>query len=186
MNVKIAEFDEHDRAEIDRALGISKSYGIAADDKVVHSLEERKLLQVTTSPTIRTPNGSKASVSYEAGQGLDRRDDAKPITHEIEIAPTIVSGNEPKIVTEIRYRETTGKGDSQRTREIQTGAKLKPGDTLAFHFSPQPSAHGKNAQAASGVGKLLFVKATIVKPKPAAGEAKPNPRVSYRKSPAQQ
>ena len=40
LNLKVAEFDEKDRAEIDRTLGISKKFA-GFDVKAVRSLEEK-------------------------------------------------------------------------------------------------------------------------------------------------
>lgn len=183
VNVKIAEFDEKDRAEIDRVLRTSKGFA-ALDEKSLRSLEENKLLRVVTSPTIRTPSGSTASISYEHGEGRDRNGKTQPVTHDITVTPHVEPGVEPTILAEIRCRETVGTGLEQHAIEIDTGAKLKPDEAFAIHFCLRPSATPANAPAAS-VGKLLFVTATIVESKP-KGKVSPNPQVGYQASPPKQ
>lgn len=184
VNLKIAEFDEKDRPEIDRAIRTSRGLAGGIDEKTVRSLEERKLLRAVTSPTIRTPSGSTASVSYEHGEGRGRNGKIQPVTHEIAVTPQVVSGNEPTIVANIRCRETIGKGDEQSMKEIDTGAKFKPGETFAIHFNHRPLAASENVPGA-GVGNLLFVTATIQKPKP-AGDTYPDPRIGNQALQAKQ
>lgn len=183
VNVKIAEFDEKDRAEIDRTLGTSKGF-VALDEKALRSLEEKKLLRVVTSPTIRTPSGNTASISYEHGEGRDRNGNIQPVTHDITLTPRVEPGIEPTILAEIRCRETVGTGVGEHRIEIDTGAKLKSNETFASHFYLRPSAAPENAPAA-GVGKLLLVTPTIVEPKP-KGKIYPNPQAGYQASPAKQ
>jgi hypothetical protein len=183
VNVRIAEFDEKDRAEIDRVLGTSKGFA-GLDEKALRSFEEKKLLRVVTSPAFRTPSGSTASISYEHGEGRDRNGKIQPVMHDITVMPHVEPGIEPTILAEIRCRETVGTGAGQNSTGIDTGAKLKPGETFAIHFYRRPSAAPANAPAA-GVGKLLFVTATIVGPKP-KDKVYPNPQVGYQASPAKQ
>lgn len=174
VNVRIAEFDEKDRAEIDRMLGTSK--GMAGlDEKAVRSLEEKKLLRVVTSPAIRTASGSTASVSYEHGEGRDRSGKIQPVMHDITVTPRVEPGVDPIILAEIRCRETVGTGVGAHRIEIDTGTKLKPDETFAIHFYLRPPVAPANAPAA-GVGKLLLVTATIVESKP-KGKVYADPQV---------
>lgn len=186
VNVTIAEFDDQDRAELDREIGTSKVGG-PVDDKIVQSLRERKLLRVLTSPTIRMPIASTATVSYEAGKGFDRAGNETPMTHEIEIASKVEPGNKQTIVTTIRYRETVGKSDRQRMSEIDTGVKSNDGETWVFHFSAYArpdDGSAKNSDAHAGGGRLLFVKATIVEAKASVSNASATRRPSPASSPA--
>ena len=183
VNIRIAEFNEKDRAEIDRMLGTSKGFA-GLHENALRSLEEKKLLRVVTSPTIRTPSGSTASISYEHGEGRDRNGKIQPVTHDITVTPRVEPGSEPTILAEIRCRETVGTGVEQNRIEIDTGAKLKPDETFAIHFYLRTSAAPANSPAA-GVSKLLLVTATIVEPKP-KGKVNPNPQVGYQALPAKQ
>ncbi|HXT59924.1 MAG TPA: hypothetical protein VN699_14900 [Pirellulales bacterium] len=178
VSVTIVEFDEQDRAEIEKALGISaKLLQIGAlDDKILKSLTERKLLRTASAPTIATSSGNTANVSYESGQGLDRQGNTKPITREIEITPIIDPRKQETILIDIRYRETTGAGPQRRVKEIDTGARLKPGETLLACRMPL----GMKANTSDSVrdpGQLVLVKASIdpAKPTPKATFPSPTP-----------
>ncbi|HEV7224029.1 MAG TPA: hypothetical protein VGN42_15070 [Pirellulales bacterium] len=146
------------------------------DDKILESLTERKLLRTVSSPTIATPSGNTASVSYESGQGLDRQGNAMPTMREIEITPTINPAEEKMIVVELRYRETTGAGPQRRMKEIDTGARLKPGETRLACRMPLGMA-AKIARSEGDASKLILLKASIdpAKPAPKATFSSPTP-----------
>lgn len=192
VEVVLAEFDEVDRAEIDRAIGrqpgIHDGQVQAVDCKQIRSLEERKLLRVIATPKIRMASGSTASVSFEHGEGLDRQNKVKPVHIEIEVEaiPNFKAEEQPTIAGVVRYSETTGNDNWRRLKGIDTGVESKAGETCALHFKPRSQAPAKAGQPAKSLIKMLFVTTTIVEPKD-KGKVYPNPQVGLQAlSPAQQ
>ncbi|HVW38463.1 MAG TPA: hypothetical protein VHB99_14205, partial [Pirellulales bacterium] len=126
--------------------------------------EKRKLLRVVISPKIKMPSGSTASIEHVCGTGLDRQGEIKPATIEIEVSTRVETAIEQLTVTSICCLETIGKGESRRSCESFIGGKLRPGESRGL-LQYVPLEVFKDIQTSSSVRKLLFVKATIVKPK---------------------
>lgn len=171
VHVTLAEFDEKDRAEIDRAC----KDGSHQDEEMIRALEKRKLLRVVASPTIEMPSGVTATISHKCGRGLDLRGRIEPTTLDIEISTRVELRPEQWVVISNRCRETTGKGKSQRKREfvIGAGGSLQPGkssECLFWDLGDDPESVPE-----IGGGKLLLVETALVEPK-SARDFPPAPR----------